>query len=147
MTEAITVTVVNTPQGVSVSGGETTTVTAQTETVSVQATGAGTTVSSTTTQVATAATIQSQIVSATTLEIVELGIPGSAGSGGNANAYTHVQSTPSAAWVAYHQLNTMPVIDIQIGGEQAYGRVSYPSLDSALIEFNTPVTGTAKCVG
>lgn len=61
--------------------------------------------------------------------------------------YMHTQATPSSAWTVFHQLNTRPVIDIIVDGEQQEARVTYPNMSSALIEFNSPAAGYAKCVG
>lgn len=61
--------------------------------------------------------------------------------------YMHTQTTPSSAWVVFHELNTKPVIEVIVNAEQQEARVTYPNLDSALIEFNSPAAGYAKCVG
>jgi hypothetical protein len=73
------------------------------------------------------------------------GPPGDAENG--AVRYQHTQTTPSQTWVVYHQLGARPVVEVIINGESQIGRVTYPNLDSCLIEFNSPVAGYAKCVG
>lgn len=61
--------------------------------------------------------------------------------------YKHIQSTPARAWVITHNLNTEPLLNIVVNGTVTGCRVTYPSLDSALIEFNNDVSGTAYAIG
>lgn len=92
-------------------------------------------------------------VEASELAIVYVGPPGptgpsgGGGSGGAVGSYTHTQSSPSQAWVVVHNLNTKPQIKIVVGGLEREGRITYPSLQSALIEFNYALAGEAYCVG
>lgn len=61
--------------------------------------------------------------------------------------YTHTQLNESRTWVVTHHLNTQPVLNIVVNGENTGCRISYPSLDSAIIEFNQPCSGKAYAIG
>lgn len=69
--------------------------------------------------------------------------------GGNSiSKFSFAQATPALSWVIAHNMGTKPSITIvSESNEQMFGRITFPSLNSALIEFNSAVAGTAYCVG
>ena len=59
--------------------------------------------------------------------------------------YVHTQSSANSSWTVTHNLGRNPIILLISSGEQIYGRISYPTSNSALIEFGSAITGTAHC--
>lgn len=61
-------------------------------------------------------------------------------------AFTFPQSTPSAAWVVYHNLGRKPSITIiRSDNVVTFGQISYPNNQSALVQFGRAISGTALC--
>jgi len=72
---------------------------------------------------------------------IRVSIPGR----GQITVYNHVQSTASQTWTIVHNLGRQypQVIAFDTDGTQIVGAISYPSANVLVIEFNTPVSGTA----
>jgi hypothetical protein len=68
-------------------------------------------------------------------------------SASGAGRFVHTQSTPQLSWTVYHALNTNPMVWVVVDGEVVECRVTYPNLESALLEFNSPTSGKAYCAG
>ena len=65
--------------------------------------------------------------------------------GGIGQPYTHVQEIAQFSWVVVHNLGRKPFVDVRVGDEQIEARVTHPSINSALIEFNSAAAGVALC--
>lgn len=73
--------------------------------------------------------------------VVVQGPPGPAG-----GEYVHHQLVPAATWTVQHQLETCPAMVLFLDEdpfERIYTDVTYPDLNTAIVEWPTPVTGTA----
>jgi len=58
--------------------------------------------------------------------------------------YLHIQSVPSARWEITHPLGFNPAVTVlDSTGRQVEGDVSYPDLDTVLVEFNAAFSGSA----
>lgn len=74
---------------------------------------------------------------------------GPAGPGGDGfvSNYYHVQMVPAASWSILHNLGRYAaVVVMNSAGEQVYGDVEYLSLDSVVVSFSAPFSGTAQLV-
>lgn len=82
-----------------------------------------------------------------TIEIVEAGPQGPIGPAGvcDGPAFTHTQTSAQSSWTVVHQLGRKPMVDVQVSDEQVIARVTFPSANAALVEFNSPATGVALC--
>lgn len=75
------------------------------------------------------------------------GPAGPTGPSGPAGAtYTHTQASPSASWSVNHGLGYYPAITvINSAGHVVYADIEHTNVNSAVITFPTPTTGTASC--
>lgn len=59
------------------------------------------------------------------------------------STYYYVQSTPSSEWTVVHNMQKFPTpLVLNELGEVIITNVSYPSLDTILIEFGRPTAGS-----
>lgn len=66
--------------------------------------------------------------------------------GGGAAPYVHSQTVAAATWTVVHNRGTKPEVVTEMDlfpNERVYGDVSYPDLNTAIIEWPTAVTGKA----
>lgn len=84
--------------------------------------------------------------------IYPVGPPGPAGPAGpqgpagpsGAAGYPHVQAIPSATWTIDHGLGFYPnVTVIDTLGEQAFGEITYPTINRVVLTFSAAFAGTA----
>lgn len=61
--------------------------------------------------------------------------------------YTHTQTITSLTWLVVHNLNTQPLINVVVNNGNIGCRITYPNLDSAMIEFNQAASGKAYAIG
>jgi len=85
-------------------------------------------------------------VSRTVSEVIlrQVGIQGPKGDDASPS-FVHTQTFLNSSWTVTHNLDRRPLLQLIVGGEVVAARVTYPSLNSALVEFATPVVGTANC--
>lgn len=82
------------------------------------------------------------------VEVPSIGVRGPAGEDGPPGGgpqYTHTQSVANSSWTVAHNLGRNPDVATIVGDEIVDGRVTYPTLDSALVEFSSSVSGVALC--
>lgn len=96
---------------------------------------------------ASRSTVSRTVSRATHSSIGLQGPKGDAGANGISAgpAYVHTQSLANSSWTIAHNLNRNPMVELIVGGAIVNARVTFPTLDSALVEFSTAVTGTANC--
>lgn len=74
------------------------------------------------------------------------GPPGTGVPGPPGGEYVHTQTSPAATWTVVHNLNTRPAMVLFLDtdpSEQVYTDVTYPDLNTAVVEWPTPVAGIA----
>lgn len=61
------------------------------------------------------------------------------------SAYRHVQSAPSATWTIQHNMGFYPggVTVIDSGGNYCLGNLSYPNVNTVVVEFSAAFNGVA----
>lgn len=59
--------------------------------------------------------------------------------------YLHTQSIASSTWIIFHQMNTHPDVTVRdsTGTEVQFANITYPDLSTAVITFNSPLSGFA----
>lgn len=60
--------------------------------------------------------------------------------------FTHVQSTPADPWIIHHNLKRNPDVSVIVDNEKVMPDVQYPDLDTVVISFGSPQTGSAELV-
>ena len=69
--------------------------------------------------------------------------PGEAAATGDKH-YLYDQPTPSTDWTITHNLGKQPSVEvIDSGGNLVFGKVEYPSLNTVIVRFSVPFSGTA----
>lgn len=60
-------------------------------------------------------------------------------------AYRHVQSAPSTTWTIQHNMGFYPggVTVIDSGGSYCLGNLSYPNINTVVVEFSSAFNGVA----
>lgn len=72
------------------------------------------------------------------------GPAGPPGPSGAATGLTHPHGTLEAVWTIAHGLGYNPNVSIEdSGGSDVIGEVSYPDLNTVVVAFLVPITGTA----
>jgi len=92
-------------------------------------------------------TIQSVSVTnqQTNVTVASSGVQGPAGVG--AGFFTYVQNTSSATWSITHNLGGYPAFTVlDTSGNQCEGAVSYTNVNSMVLTFTAPFSGTAYLV-
>lgn len=72
------------------------------------------------------------------------GPPGPPGATGS--TYMHDQTAPAATWTIIHNLGTKPAVVLELSSnptELIYTDVSYPDLNTVVVEWPAPETGKA----
>lgn len=65
---------------------------------------------------------------------------------GPIGGYTHVQSSPSAAWTINHNLGVKPTISLySVGGAEFDGQITHVTDNQAVVNLATAVAGFARC--
>ena len=85
-----------------------------------------------------------KLVRTTQTRRIAVALAGIRGPGGGP-VYVHTQSVANSSWTVAHNLGRNPLVTLFVGGELVLGRVTFPTVNSALVEFSTPLTGTANC--
>jgi hypothetical protein len=85
---------------------------------------------------------------ATTSQAVEISVSPAVvfegGAGGGDKNYYHVQAVPSTAWTIPHGLGKRPsAAVIDTGLNRVFGDEEYPDLNTMVIRFSVPFSGTA----
>ena len=79
--------------------------------------------------------------------VIPVGYPGPKGDRGDAAGYRHTQSQAAARWTIAHNLGYAPTVQaVSVGGVQMLASVTHLSDTVCLLDFNTPVAGTARLV-
>lgn len=81
-------------------------------------------------------------------QIVEVLIPGETGpAGAAAQAYVHQQPSPLATWTVNHNLGLRPLVTVlSPGGIEVEAEIIHASANQALVLFNSPSAGSARCI-
>jgi hypothetical protein len=80
-------------------------------------------------------------------EIAAVGPQGPAGPAGIAASYTHTQTVPAASWTVNHNLGARPAVELyDTGGAEIEGEIVHTGPNQALVYFNVPLAGSAKCI-
>jgi hypothetical protein len=78
------------------------------------------------------------------LALVESGT----GGGGGGLSYVHTQNAPAATWTISHNLGTAPALELVADdGTELYAEVHHPDLNTVVIIFGQPWSGTAYLYG
>jgi hypothetical protein len=59
-------------------------------------------------------------------------------------AFAFQQTAPAAVWTITHTLGHLPEVNIIVGGESVDAQVDYPNINTVVITFAAPQTGTAE---
>ena len=72
-----------------------------------------------------------------------IAFPGEAAETGD-KFYSHDQASASTEWTITHNLSKYPSVEvIDSGGNKVYGDVEYPDLDTVIVRFSVPFSGSA----
>jgi len=72
---------------------------------------------------------------------------GSGGGGSSVTIFEHVQGTPASTWILNHNLGYYPDIHVYTSGNsEVLAEIVHTSVNQAIIYFNAPTTGRARCV-
>ena len=64
---------------------------------------------------------------------------------GGGPAYVHTKTTPSSTWTVQHNLGRNPKIAVFVGGAEVFAPITYPDVNTAIIEFGSAESGQALC--
>ena len=79
--------------------------------------------------------------------VIPVGYPGPKGDRGDAAGYRHTQNPAAARWTIAHNLGYAPTVQaVSVGGVHMIASVTHVSDTVCLLDFNTPVAGTARLV-
>ena len=60
--------------------------------------------------------------------------------------YVYTQTTPDTPWTITHHLGYNPSVTVIIGGEEVDADVTHPDLNTVLVTFAEPQSGTARLI-
>lgn len=74
-------------------------------------------------------------------------IPGGSGTGAGETSFTYIQAVPASVWTITHNLGRYAAVTVlDSDDDEVYGDYDYPDLNTVVLTFSSPVTGTAFLV-